>query len=211
MSLKKIIQFSNKDLEIKQEETVYQGYFKIKCFHFRHRLFAQGWTPIVKREVLESGNAVGVLAYDPLLNKVVLIQQFRIGAFKDEESPWLLEIIAGSVDSNNSYEQTAHREAKEEAGLELLELHHICEYWTAPAGLTQKVHLFCARVDAQKVNGIYGLKDEDEDIKVSVVQITDAFNAVKNGEIKSAHAIIALQWLELNLEQLRKQWCTSSS
>ncbi|MBA2657115.1 MAG: NUDIX domain-containing protein [Tatlockia sp.] len=206
MSLKKLIQFSNKDLEIEQQETLYQGYFKIECFHFRHRLFAEGWTPIVKREVLVSGNAVGVLAYDPLLDKVVLIEQFRIGALDKEESPWLIEIIAGSVDSNNEYEQTAHQEAKEEAGLKLLDLKLICEYWTAPAGLSQKVQLFCARVDAQNVRGIYGLNDENEDIKVLTMNTNEVFNAVKNGEIKSAHTIIALQWLELNLSQLRKQW-----
>ena len=159
-------QFSHKDVEIKEHEIIYQGYFQVKCVHFRHRLFAGGWSPVIKREVLEAANAVGVLGYDPVLNKVVLIQQFRIGAVEGKESPWLLEIIAGAIGKNNdTYEQAAHREAKEEAGLELLDLHPICQYWTCPSGISEEVNLFCAKVDASSVKSIHGLVEENEDIK----------------------------------------------
>jgi ADP-ribose pyrophosphatase len=194
-------------MEIKENEITYQGYFQIKCVYFRHRLFAGGWSPVVKREVLETNNAVGVLGYDPVLNKVVLIQQFRIGAVEDKKSPWLLEIIAGAIEKNNdNYEQTAHREAKEEAGLELLDLHPICQFWSSPGGITEEVNLFCAKVDASSVRGIHGLIEENEDIKVMAVDVCDAFAALANGQIKNAPAIIALQWLQLNLAQLKKLW-----
>jgi ADP-ribose pyrophosphatase len=200
-------QFSHKDIEIKGHKITYQGYFQMKCVHFRHRLFAGGWSPVIKREVLEANNAVGVLGYDPALNQVVLIQQFRIGAVKGKESPWLVEIIAGTIEKNNDdYEQTAHREAKEEAGLELLDLHPICQYWTCPGGISEEVHLFCAKVDASSVGGIHGLAEENEDIKVMAIDVCDAFAALANGHIKHAAAIIALQWLQLNLEQLKRRW-----
>ncbi|MBA3814899.1 MAG: hypothetical protein H0X26_10570 [Alphaproteobacteria bacterium] len=65
--------------------------------HFRHRFFSGGWSPVFTWEVLKTDNAVGVLGFDPVLNKVVLIQQFRIGAVDGKESPWLLEIIAVSI------------------------------------------------------------------------------------------------------------------
>lgn len=200
-------QFSHKDMEIKEAKIAYQGYFQIKCIHFRHRLFAGGWSPVIKRDVLEASNAVGVLGYDPILNKVVLIQQFRIGAVKGKESPWLLELIAGAIEKNNdNYELAAHREAKEEANLELLDLHPICEFWTAPSGISQEVKLFCAKVDASEARGIYGLAEENEDINVMAIDICDAFAALASGQVKDAAAIIALQWLQLNLEQLKRRW-----
>ena len=61
-------------------------------------------------------------------------------------------------------------------------------------------------MDAKNVGGIYGLSDEGEDIKVIAVDVDDAFHAVANGIIKCAHAIIALQWLELNLRRISEQW-----
>ena len=197
---------------IKEKEITYQGYFQMKRVHFRHRLFAGGWSPVIQREVLETKNAVGVLGYDPVVNKVVLIQQFRIGAAGDKESPWLLEIIAGAIEKNNdNYEQTAHREAQEEAGLELRDLLPICQYWSSPGGITEKFHLFCAQVDASSVIGVHGLLEENEDIKVMAVDVGDAFVALANGQINNAPSIIALQWLQLNLEKVKKRWAYVTS
>ena len=100
----------------------------------------------------------------------------------------------------------AHREAQEEADLELQQLEKICEYLVSPGGTTEKVYLYCARVRTQGVGGVFGLADEDEDIKVHTLNFAEAYGLVESGLINNAAAIMALQWLALNRERLREQW-----
>lgn len=188
-----------KQVEIISHEVPFQGYFRIEKYKLRHELFAGGWTEPMEREVFERGRAAAVLPYDPKLNKVVLIEQFRIGAMADEASPWLLEVVAGIIDEGEVPEEVCVREAREEAGLIILQLLPITRYWVSPGGCTEHIDLFCGEVDASKASGIHGLDHEHEDIKVHVVDVEKAFDMVRSGLIKNPPAIIALQWLELTL------------
>jgi ADP-ribose pyrophosphatase len=190
-----------KQVEIISHEIPYQGYFRIEKYKLRHELFAGGWTEPMEREVFERGRAAAVLPYDPKLNKVVLIEQFRIGAMQDKKSPWLLEVVAGIIDKGETPEEVCVREAKEEADLEILQLLPIAHYWVSPGGCTEYFDLFCGKVDASKAGGIHGLDHEHEDIKVHVVDVAKAFDMVRSGLIKNPPAIIGLQWLELRLQR----------
>jgi ADP-ribose pyrophosphatase len=146
------------------------------------------------------------LPYDPVEDKVVLLEQFRPGAILEDQSPWLLELVAGMNDEGETPEGVARREAIEEANLELGELEKICEYLVSPGGTTEKVYLYCARVSVQGVGGVHGLAEESEDIKVHTVPFSEAFKLVETGVINNAPAIMAMQWLALHRERLRNQW-----
>ncbi|MGD9152524.1 MAG: NUDIX domain-containing protein [Gammaproteobacteria bacterium] len=187
------------DVEIISHEIPFQGYFRVEKYKLRHKLFAGNWGQPMEREVFERGHAAAVLPYDPKLNKVVLIEQFRIGALRDECSPWLLEVVAGVIDHGETPTEVCRREAEEEAGLKILELIPISHYWVSPGGCTESMDLFCGKVDASQAGGIHGLDHENEDIKVHVFDIQDAFEMVRSGKINNQPAIIALQWLELML------------
>ena len=95
-----ILQFGQKDLEIIKEETVYKGHFGLKKIHFRHKLFSGKFSGEVVRELLVKGEAAALIAYDPKLDNVVLVEQVRIGAYQkhSDQTPWLLELVAGMVD-----------------------------------------------------------------------------------------------------------------
>ncbi|GAM67737.1 ADP-ribose pyrophosphatase [Vibrio sp. JCM 19236] len=69
--------YSNQDVEIIEQETLYQGFFKMVKYRFRHKLFEGGWSDIVQRELLERGHAVAVLPYDPVADKVIMVEQIR--------------------------------------------------------------------------------------------------------------------------------------
>ena len=187
------------DVEILSHEIPFQGYFRIEKYKLRHKLFAGNWSQPMEREVFERGHAAAVLPYDPKLNKVVLIEQFRVGALRDKFSPWLLEIVAGIIDDGETPEVVCKREAEEEAGLKILELIPISHYWVSPGGCTESIDLFCGKVDASNVGGIHGLDHENEDIKAHVFDVLDAFAMVREGKINNQPAIMALQWLELVL------------
>jgi ADP-ribose pyrophosphatase len=151
------------------------------------------------------------LPYDPVRDEIVLIEQFRIGAGEDtdedsETSPWVIEIIAGYQEHGESAEAVAYREAHEEAGCEVTELLPMFKYYSSPGGSNEQIQIFLGRTDSTHINGIHGLDEEGEDIKVHVISSALAFDWLDNGRIDSAAPIIALQWFQMNREKIRKQW-----
>jgi ADP-ribose pyrophosphatase len=194
------------DIKIIDKQTVYRGFFAVNHYLIQHRLFAGHFSPTFEREVIEKIGAAAALLYDPILDKVVLLEQFRVGALTDPEGPWLLEIVAGILEPNESPEDLVLREAQEEAGLAIFDLHFITRYWVTPGISTEQLTLFCAKVDANKADGIHGLPEEGEDIRLIVVPFEEAYQAIENGQIKNAPTLIALQWLKLNKEQMQKKW-----
>ncbi|MBK8183023.1 MAG: NUDIX domain-containing protein [Candidatus Competibacteraceae bacterium] len=198
----------NHRFEILEQSIGYDGFFRLEKYRLRHELFAGGWSAEITRECLERGHAVAVLLYDPALDQVILLEQFRIGALDFPGGPWLLEIVAGIIDDPaETTEAVARREAREEADCEILELIPICHYLVSAGGTSETITLFCGRVDATTVTaGVKGLATEHEDIQVSVASRTEALALLHRGRISSAAPIIALQWLELNHAKLRERW-----
>lgn len=171
----------------------------------RHRLFAGGWGPELRRELFVRPDAVCVLPYDPWQDTVVLVEQMRVGALDKSANPWLVELVAGLIDTDEDAAQVAHREAFEEAKLTLLELIPIMSYYPSPGGSNERVQLYCATVDSRDAGGVHGLASEGEDIKVSVWPREKAILAMEQGRIDNAASIIALQWLAMNCQRLQRE------
>lgn len=197
--------FQPEDVQIKNKETVYNGFFKVLKYTFKHRLFNGGWSENVTREMFERGHAAALLPYDPIQDQVVLIEQIRIGAL-EHTSPWQLEIIAGINDKNESLEQVVRREAKEEAGVVVGKVEHISHYYPSSGGCSETLDVFVGQVDASSASGVHGMDDEDEDIQVHVMSRKQAYKLVCSGKIENGATIIALLWLELNHQQLKLRW-----
>jgi len=189
-----------------RRETPFQGYFRVDRYTVRHRLFAGGMTGDIVREVFERGHAAAVLPYDPVRDAVVLIEQFRIGAYAAGRTAWLTEIVAGIIEQGETAEGVARREAIEEAGLALTDLLPIGEVFVSPGGSTETLALFCGRCDSQGAGGIHGIDHEHEDIRVVVQPFDEAYAGVRSGTIATVPAVIALQWLALNRREVRTRW-----
>lgn len=195
------------DVEIVQHEILYQGFFRFDRYRLRHKLHAGGWSDEISREVFERGSAAGVLLYDPKLDAVVLIQQFRMGAFAGNFGPWLTEFVAGMIGPGETAESTVHREASEEANVVIDELVPISRHLASPGACSEAITVYCGRCDASKAGGIHGLGHEHEDIRVIVVPAEEAFAMRRrNVEICDSSTIAALLWLELERKNLRKRW-----
>ncbi len=193
-----------RDVEIVEQRVVYQGFSRLEIVRLRHRLFAGGMGIIIQRELLMKPEAVGVLIYDPKRDEVLMIEQFRVGALS-ESNPWQLEIVAGlvdSVDDDETLEAVVCREALEEAGVELHQLQKLMSYFMSPGGSNEKFTLFVAQADLSNAGGLHGLPEEGEDIRVAVLKSEVAFQALMDGRVSNAPALIALQWLMLNKQQL---------
>lgn len=189
-----------------KKELIYDGFFKLTGIQLQHDLFAGGQSKVLTRELLDRGQAIAVLPYDPITDEVVLIEQFRIGAGEDESGPWMMEVIAGYQEPGETAEGVACREAHEEAGCEVTELFSMVKYYSSPGGSNEQIQIFLGRAESAGIEGIHGLDEEGEDIRVHVVKSKQAFDWLDNGRIDSAAPIIALQWFRSNRERIRKEW-----
>jgi len=195
-----------KQFEIIDKEILYSGFFRMEKYRFKHTLYAGGWSPEISRELFVRGSCVAVLLYDPDADKVILIEQFRAGAILQPDRAWLVEIVAGAIEDGETATEVAYRESLEEAGCEIQELLVINEFYTTPGGASERITLFCGKVDSTHIGGIHGLDHEDEDILVRAVDFDEAYQMLESNEIESAIPIIAIQWLALNKQKLKDKW-----
>jgi ADP-ribose pyrophosphatase len=196
-----------KQFVIDKKEIAYSGFFRLEKYWLTHTLYNGGWSEQICRELFVRGQCVAVLLYDPHTDKLVLIEQFRVGAILNPDKAWLIEIVAGAIEDGETAEEVAHREAQEEAGCEIQALIRINEFYTSPGGTGESITLFCGKVDSTKiVEGVHGLVEEQEDILVRTVDFAEAYRMVESNEIDSAIPILAIQWLALHKQAIQAQW-----
>lgn len=202
------------DVDVADTVREHDGYFKIDTYRLRHRQFEGGWGPEIRREIFERGHAVAVLPYDPVSDEIVLIEQFRTGAyaalksgwFPNGASPWLYECVAGIIDPGEAPEEVARREMVEEAGLPVSELIPALHYLATPGGSSESIFVYIGRVDASGVGGLHGLAHEGEDIRPFTIPLADAYKASTEGVMANATTVIAIQWLLLNKARVAARW-----
>ncbi|AMH17129.1 ADP-ribose diphosphatase [Hafnia paralvei] len=200
------VTFSKNDVEIIARESLYRGFFSLERYRFRHRLFDGSMSGEVVREVFERGHAAVLLPYDPVRDEVVLVEQIRIPALDSSQTPWLLEMVAGMIEPGETVEDVARREAQEEAGIHVQRCKPVLSYLASPGGTSERLSIMVGEIDAGKASGIHGLPEEHEDIRVHVVSRDQAYRWVEEGVIDNAASVIALQWLALHHESLRREW-----
>jgi ADP-ribose pyrophosphatase len=196
--------------QVVDKELVFDGFLKIARYRLRHELYAGGLSDELVRERLEGLQAASVLLYDPLLDQVVLIEQFRIGAMEQPGHPWVVETVGGYIEPAETAETVARREALEEANCEILQLESICNFMVSPGFSVDRIHLFCGLVDATGAGGIHGLDHEGEDIRVLVLDADQAIGELYKGRMNSTSVIIALQWLAAHKTDLQGRWRRSA-
>jgi nudix-type nucleoside diphosphatase (YffH/AdpP family) len=178
--------------------TVWKGFVQLDVLNFEQRM-PDGQMVAIEREVHHHGNAAAILLHDPLHDTVVLVRQFRAGAFVNGDPAFMLELPAGLVDEGEIAADAVVREAMEETGFSVGTPHHICEVHASPGALTERLSLFAASIQAGDREGAGGgLAGEGEDIEVVTLGLDEAFAMIATGAITDAKTIIALQWAKLN-------------
>jgi ADP-ribose pyrophosphatase len=193
-------------LEIIAREPCFDGFLRLVRYRLRHSLFAGGWSPVIERERIEYLSSAAAILYDASCEKVVMVEQFRIGALECGRGAWTLEPVGGVLTSGEDAREVVRREAMEEAGCEILDLEPIAVYHVSPGTSADRIRLFCGRVDAAMAGGVHGLREEGEDTRVAVIDLEQAIAYLSSGKIDTSSAIIAIQWLVLNRDRLRVEW-----
>ncbi|MBR9766090.1 MAG: NUDIX domain-containing protein [Rhodobacteraceae bacterium] len=181
------------------------GWFFTRTYDLRHQGFSGQPSPQIRREVFLAPDAAILLPYDPVRDRVLLVEQFRMGPYaRGEALPWMLEPVAGRVDPGETPEQCARREAQEEAGLELGALFRVAQCYPTPGCSTEFYHCFVGLCDLpDPASGHGGLETEAEDIRTHVLPFDRAQEMLSSGEARNAPLILSLLWLASKRSELR--------
>jgi len=183
----------------------HDGFFQTRAYDLRHPRFDGTQSPRLAREVFVATDAALVLPYDPRRDRVLLVEQFRMGPYgRGDPLPWMLEPIAGRIDAGEAPEDTARRETREEAGLELTALERISSHYCTPGYSTEFFHLFLGLCDLPDTRaGHGGLATENEDIRTHVIGFDRAMELLTSGEANNGPLVLALLWLARERARLR--------
>lgn len=183
------------NVDIIETHSLHKGHLRLDRYRLRHRRFDGHWSEPYEREVVSRRPAVSVLLLDPRLDRVVMIEQFRLPALLAGEAPWQLEIVAGLIDEGETPEAAAIRECREETGLEPQRLTLATSYLSSAGMMTEEMTVFLAQVDSARAHGIHGQVHEQEDIRLVTLPRREAIARALKGGIRNAAALIALLWL----------------
>lgn len=189
------------DIDLRSRETIGQGWGKLERFTFRHRRFDGTWSDVVTRDLYTIAEVAMVLPYDPALDAVLLIEQFRTCGLVWNEPTWLFEAIAGVVDPGETPPQVARREAIEEADCAIGEPILISKLYSSPGGYGERSYIYAAKADLSAIGGIHGLAHEHEDIRAVVVPLAEAERATQDGRIRDAKTFLMIQWIAANRDK----------
>lgn len=201
------------DMRLHAHTRPFTGYLAVEEHEVSHRRFDGSWSHPAHRTTVAWGDAVTVLPYDAVTDRVLLIEQFRIAtAARLDPAPWCIEVVAGRIDADESDEEAARREALEEAGIALGRMVRLPGYYTTPGMASEHLSAFIAEADLSGVgSGVFGAEDEQEDIRRIVVPFDEAMAALEAGEVDAGPAQISLLWLALRRAELRGAWAAGAS
>lgn len=141
----------------------------------------------------DSIDAVVIIPIHKEEDKLVLIKQFRVPI-----NNYIIELPAGLVDGNESYEEATRRELKEETGLDLINIDKdfsIDKTYVSPGMTDESVALVkCYCSGKPSTENL----EEDEDLEIIMVNKEEAIEILKSKEKIDIKAFLAIQNFILN-------------
>ena len=187
---------------IARQQRLFDDFFKIDELLVTHRQIDGTTSSVQRRLVFERGDLVAVLLFNRDRRAVVLVEQFKaptlIARRRDDPATtdgWLVEPLAGMIDTGEAPEAAAIRETLEETGYRIREPELIGRFFVSPGGTSERVFLYFAEVgDADRVGMGGGI--DDEDIKVLEIGLEELFERLARGLIEDAKLAIGAYWLQ---------------
>jgi len=176
------------DVEVLERSLDYEGFRKVETITYRES--EPGIE--VKREIVIAQHAVAVVAFDPKLDRLVMIRQFRIGAQLAHGRGFCTEVVAGLIDPGEEPETSAIRELEEEAGLIANRVEKLGAFLTTPGIVDELLHLYYVEVDASDLSAESGVGSETEQTFPFTLTLEDALAAIDDGRITNGIAMIAI-------------------
>ena len=190
----------NTNIQIKDLKREYLGFFALNQVDLKYPFFDNSTSGVKSRTILMGSEASLILPYDPILDKVLLVEQFRIGPFcRGDKAPWVYEPVAGMIEFGEKPEDAAKREVFEEAGIQVTKLVKINSGYPNPGEATTYFYNYIGIVDLSDYSpGIYGVRDEGEDIRTHVIDFKEVLNWSISNKLRVLPLTTMVLWLALN-------------
>lgn len=191
--------------QIRSRRRAYAHYFAVDDYELHHDRFDGTVSPLVARAVFLAPDAALVLPYDPIRDRVLLVEQMRMGPLaRGDAVLWQLEPIAGRLDPGETPEAAARREALEEAGLTLGALEKVAETYCSP-GTSSEFHYIYVGLAMlpDEAAGLGGLEAEDEDIRAHLLDFEVLMQMCETMQIANGPLVMASYWLARHRARLR--------
>ena len=189
-----------------ETKVISDSFGQVRRHQLQFKKFDGRWSPEIGRDVYVTGNAAIVLPYDPIADTVLLVKQFRMGPWSNGDEPWIYECVAGRIEPGHTAKETAYKEFREEAGLDLKDLIEIPGFYTTPGTMEEYMHAYCAHADLPPQGGIHGVANEQEDIQTLILSATEAIDWAFTGRVKAGPTALCLYWFAVKREGIRRQW-----
>jgi nudix-type nucleoside diphosphatase (YffH/AdpP family) len=196
---------SRDDVTLHAERTPYFNFFAMDEADLSFKRFDGSDSPVVTRAVFKSADAAIVLPYDPVRDRVLLVEQFRVGPYvRGASDCWSMEPIAGLIDAFETPQDAARREAIEEAGISFNALHTVAEAYPSPGSSSEFFYLFVGIADLpDDITGLGGEASEAEDIASHLLSFDDFMKTADRGDLKNAPTLLLALWLARHRAALR--------
>ncbi len=193
------------EIEVTARRRVYAAFYALDELDLRHSRFAGGMSPEMTRGAFIVSDAALVLPYDPVRDRVLLVEQMRVGPLaRGDRTCWQLEPVAGLIDPGETPESAARREALEEAALTLGVLHRVGESYASPGNSTEFYYSFVGLADLpDSVAGLGGLDAEQEDIRAHLMSFDDLMRLCDSGQAANTPLVMMAYWLARHRDRLR--------
>lgn len=181
-----------------QTERLLDDFFKVDVYRGQYERYDGTMSDPQRLLVFERGDSVAALLFDPLHKEVILVEQFRLPTLKKGQlHGWLLEPAAGMLKDDETREQCAVREIREETGYQVSSLVPISTFFLSPGGSSERIHLFYAEVRrTQQVEAGGGKTVDGENVDVVRMPVAEFFSRLRNREFEDAKLIVAGYWLK---------------
>ncbi|MEY8838511.1 NUDIX domain-containing protein, partial [Cribrihabitans sp. XS_ASV171] len=180
------------------------SFFGFEEMYLRHRKHDGSMGPVLRRSALMTAQAAVVLPYDPERDVVLLVEQFRPPVYMaGDPNPWVWEPVAGLVDPEESPEEAARREAREEAHLDLGRLERAGGCYSSTGSSTEYVHLFVGIADLDHTVSGVGAEDEEEDIRSAILSFDELMSRVDAQQVNDLPLLSLALWLARHRTRLR--------
>ena len=190
----------NANVEVEELKREYLGFFALNQIDLKYPFFDNSISEKKSRTILMGSEASLILPYDPILDKVLLVEQFRIGPFcRGDRVPWVYEPVAGMIEFGEKPEEAAKREVYEEAGIQVSNLVKINSGYPNPGEATTYFYNYIGIVDLSDYSpGIYGVRDEGEDIRTHVIDFQQVLDWSISNKLRVLPLNTMVLWLALN-------------
>lgn len=193
------------DMRILKKHPPVGSFFRLQSLDVTHKRFVGGQSGALAREVFVGVDAAILLPYDPVRDKVLLVEQIRMGpVVRNDPNPWMLEPVAGMIDARETPEIAARREALEEANVALHHLEHAGSFYPSPGASTDYFYNYVGLCDLPMTESyLGGLAHEGEDLRLHPMSFDAAMALAETGEIATGPLFFLLYWLARHRDRLR--------